>query len=197
MHHLGLANYLGWCSRAYYIAPGQGAPVHSSISFDLTITALLAPWSPAGASTCSMKIWASSNWPRLRRSRDYSLVKITPAHLRWLGDELESREAAGRTRAFIIGGEQLTAEHVAFWRQHAPETIIVNEYGPTETVVGCCVFRVPRDEPIPGPIPIGRPIANMRLYVLDQNLAPFPSAFRASCTSAAPAWRADISTGPV
>ena len=175
IHHLGLANYLGWCSRAYAIAEGQGAPVHSSISFDLTITALLAPLVVGRrVDLLDEDLGVEQLSDALRRSRDYSLVKITPAHLRWLGDELESREAAGRTRAFIIGGEQLTAEHVAFWRQHAPETILINEYGPTETVVGCCVYRVPRDQPISGPIPIGRPIANTRLYVLDQDLEPVP-----------------------
>ena len=175
IHHLGLANYLGWCSRAYAIAEGEGAPVHSSISFDLTITALLAPLVVGRrVDLLDEDLGIEQLSHALRRSRDYSLVKITPAHLRWLGDELEPREAEGRTRAFIIGGEQLTAEHVAFWRQHAPETILVNEYGPTETVVGCCVYRVPPDQEISGPIPIGRPIANTRLYVLDPDLALVP-----------------------
>ena len=110
----------------------------------------------------------------LRRWRDYSLVKITPAHLRWLGDQVDPREAGGRTRAFVIGGEQLREEHISFWREHAPETELINEYGPTETVVGCCVYRVPRDEAISGAVPIGRPIANTRLYVADRNLEPVP-----------------------
>ena len=43
INHLGLANYLSWCAKAYAVPQGVGAPVHSSISFDLTITALLAP----------------------------------------------------------------------------------------------------------------------------------------------------------
>ena len=51
---------------------------------------------------------------------------------------------------------------------------MINEYGPTETVVGCCVYRVPRDQPISDPIPIGRPIANTRLYVANRNLEPVP-----------------------
>src|SRR5262249_42061538 len=110
----------------------------------------------------------------LRRARNYSLVKITPAHLRALGDQLQPSDAPGRTRAFIIGGDALTAQHVAFWREHAPETDLINEYGPTETVVGCCVYRVPRDQPIEAPIPIGRPISNTRLYVLDRYLQPVP-----------------------
>ncbi|MGP0067609.1 MAG: amino acid adenylation domain-containing protein [Isosphaeraceae bacterium] len=175
IHHLGLANYLGWCTRAYAVHEGQGAPVHSSISFDLTITALLAPL-VAGlrVDLLDEDLGVEQLGEALRHSRDYSLVKITPAHLRWLGDQLNPRDAGGRTRAFVIGGEALTPEHVAFWRRHAPETVLINEYGPTETVVGCCVYRVPRDQPISGSIPIGRPIANTRLYVLNEDLEPVP-----------------------
>ena len=175
IHHHGLANYLAWCTRAYAIPQGEGAPVHSPIAFDLTVTSLLAPL-VAGrrVDLLDESLGVQQLGAALRRSRNYSLVKITPAHLRALGEQLAPADAAGRTRAFIIGGEQLTAEHVAFWREHAPATELINEYGPTETVVGCCVYRVPRDEPIAGAIPIGRPIANTRLYVLDRNLEPMP-----------------------
>src|SRR5262249_53231012 len=138
IHHRGLANYLAWCVRAYSVRLGQGAPVHSSISFDLTITALLAPL-VAGrrVDLLDENLGIEQLSEALRRSRDYSLVKMTPAHLRWLGDQLDPRDAPGRTRALIIGGEQLRPEHVDFWRRNAPETALINEYGPTETVVGC------------------------------------------------------------
>jgi acyl-coenzyme A synthetase/AMP-(fatty) acid ligase/acyl carrier protein len=49
---------------------------------------------------------------------------------------------------------------------------VVNEYGPTETVVGCCVFEVRAGQEVGEPVPVGRPIANMRLYVLDERLRP-------------------------
>jgi amino acid adenylation domain-containing protein len=175
IHHRGLANYLAWATRAYAVHQGEGAPVHSSIAFDLTVTSLLAPL-VAGrrVDLLDEDLGVEQLTEALRDPRDYSLVKITPAHLRALGDQLAPAEAAGRTRAFIIGGEQLTAEHVAFWREHAPETALINEYGPTETVVGCCVYRVPRDYSNSGPIPIGRPIANMRLYIMDRRLEPVP-----------------------
>src|SRR3954469_13212220 len=39
----GLSNYLSWAARAYDVAAGPGAPVHTSISFDLTVTALFLP----------------------------------------------------------------------------------------------------------------------------------------------------------
>ena len=173
--HRGLANYLAWAVRAYKVSEGRGSPVHSSISFDLTVTSLLAPL-VAGrrVDLLDEDMGVEQLTEALRRSRDYSLVKITPAHLKWIGDQVEPGEAPGRTRAFVIGGEQLTAEHVAFWRRWAPETTLINEYGPTETVVGCCVYRVPPVGPIGGPIPIGRPIANTRLYVADRHLQPVP-----------------------
>jgi amino acid adenylation domain-containing protein len=175
IHHRGLSNYLAWAARAYAIQRGEGAPAHSSLAFDLTVTALWAPL-VAGrrVDLLDEDLGVEQLSRALRRSRDYSLVKITPAHLRALGDQLDPAEAAGRTRAFVIGGEQLTAEHVAFWREHAPGTALINEYGPTEAVVGCCVYRVPGDGAISGAIPIGRPIANTRLYVLDRNLEPVP-----------------------
>jgi aspartate racemase len=50
--------------------------------------------------------------------------------------------------------------------------LLINEYGPTETAVGCCTYRIPANGPRSGPVPIGRPIANTRLYVLDLNLRP-------------------------
>ena len=55
----------------------------------------------------------------------------------------------------------------------APSTRIVNEYGPTETVVGCCV-HVFAGEDIQDPVPIGLPIANMSLHLLNSAGEPVP-----------------------
>lgn len=104
----------------------------------------------------------------------FSLVKITPAHLELLNQLLPPKEAAGQTRALIIGGEALSGKSLSFWRTYAPETRMINEYGPTETVVGCCVYEVPDQTPLSGSVPIGRPIANTQIYLLNQYLQPVP-----------------------
>ena len=173
--HRGLMNYLTWCQRAYPLAAGQGAPVHSSLSFDLTVTSLFAPL------LVGRRVRLLPEGPGvdllgtvLRSETNYSLVKITPAHLELLSQLLSPEEAAGRTRAFIIGGENLLAGSLAFWQDHAVETMLVNEYGPTETVVGCCVYQVPPGERREGSVPIGRPIINTQLYILDARLQPVP-----------------------
>ena len=74
----------------------------------------------------------------------------------------------------MIGGEALIGDTLTFWHTYAPETIFVNEYGPTETVVGCCTYVVAKASDFVGAVPIGRPIANTRLYILDDHLQPVP-----------------------
>jgi amino acid adenylation domain-containing protein/non-ribosomal peptide synthase protein (TIGR01720 family) len=175
VEHRGAVNYLCWAIRAYGISEGSGSPVHSPLSFDLTVTSLLAPLI-AGRPVVLVPEEAGVEGlgEALRAGSHFSLVKLTPTHLRMLAQQLRPDEAAGRTRAFVIGGEALTAEGVAFWREHAPETRLINEYGPTETVVGCCVYTVSATDAASGPLAIGRPIANTRLYVLDAHLRPVP-----------------------
>lgn len=171
----GLLNYLSWCVKAYAIAAGQGAPVHSSLGFDLTITGLFAPLLVGRTVTLlPEEQGAEALTIALRQGRDFSLVKLTPAHLELLDQQLQPEEAAGRTQSFIIGGEALRGESLAFWQKHAPATRLINEYGPTETVVGCCIYEIPAESSPAGAVPIGRPIANTQLFVLDRYLQPTP-----------------------
>jgi amino acid adenylation domain-containing protein len=164
----GLGNYLSWCTRAYDAHAGSGAPVHSPLGFDLTVTSLFVPLlTGAQVVLLAEDRGAEALATELRSKRAYSLVKITPAHLDALRELVPGDSAAGGTRVFVIGGEQLTWESCAFWRRNAPETRLVNEYGPTETVVGCCTYEVGSEAEPSGAIPIGRPIANTQLYVLD------------------------------
>jgi amino acid adenylation domain-containing protein len=173
--HRGLVNYLVWCIQGYSVADGQGAPVHSSISFDLTITGLFAPLL-AGRQVYLIPDDADIGGlgKILLRERNFSLVKITPSHLQLLSQQLAPQEIAGRTRFFIIGGENLLRESLAFWQRYSPETVLINEYGPTETVVGCCVYKMAKGESRTGPVPIGRPIANVQLYIMDKFEQPVP-----------------------
>ena len=176
VRHGGLTNYLSWAISAYDVACGQGSPLHSSLSFDLTVTSLF----PALLSGGCVELLAEADGVEalghaLSDHPDFSLVKITPAHLELLSLTLPSEQASGATRSFIIGGEALFGEQLSFWREHAAKTRLINEYGPTETVVGCCVYECGSDSELgSGAVPIGRPIANTRLYVLDGSLRPTP-----------------------
>ena len=171
--HRGVVSYLIWCLQAYAVAAGAGAPVGSPLGFDLTVTSLLSPL------LAGRTVWllaeeegAGTIVKALREAEDYSLLKITPLHLDILAQSLAADEAGGRTRAIILGGEALAAESLTFWRENAPATRLINEYGPTEATVGCAWFEVPASFPPTGAVPIGRPIGNAQLYVVDGALRP-------------------------
>jgi amino acid adenylation domain-containing protein/non-ribosomal peptide synthase protein (TIGR01720 family) len=173
--HQGLVNYFSWTKQVYPLDEGTGSPVHSSISFDLTITSLFTPLiSGKTVVLIDEEKGVEALGEHLQEPVDFSVVKITPAHLQLLGQQLTAPNANDRTHAFIIGGENLLVDHVDFWQRNAPEVDLVNEYGPTETVVGCCVYWTPLDKHRSGSIPIGRPIINTQLYILDpqQQLLP-------------------------
>jgi amino acid adenylation domain-containing protein len=173
--HDGLVNYLAWSKDTYAAGSGRAVPVHSSIAFDLTITALFTPL-VAGGSVEMLRdeVGAQHLTGSLRRDRERSLVKITPAHLALLGEELGGDGVVARTKLLVIGGENLLAENLQLWRARAPGTRLVNEHGPTETVVGCCIHEVSDADPRNGAVPIGRPIANTQLYILDGSMNPLP-----------------------
>ncbi len=172
--HRGVVNYILWAIEAYGAAEGA-APVHSPVGFDLTVTSLFAPLlagSPVELLAEERGIEALGE--TLRAGRGYALAKLTPAHLTILGPIAGQGEPANWARTLVLGGETLLGESLAPWRERAPEVRIVNEYGPTETVVGCAVYAARAGEIAPGPVPIGRPIANARLHLLETRGRPVP-----------------------
>ncbi|WP_243318750.1 non-ribosomal peptide synthetase [Geothrix paludis] len=173
--HSGLVNYLWWAIQAYAVGPGHRVPVHSSVSFDLTVTSLYTPLLAGGTVELLPEDAGAQNLvTALQRAGGHGLVKITPSHLELLNKQVSPTHVPGMVRVFVVGGENLLAESLQLWRDLAPDTRIINEYGPTETVVGCCVHEVRPEDPTSGPVPIGRPIANTSLYVLDPSLRPVP-----------------------
>jgi non-ribosomal peptide synthetase component F len=159
--------------KAYAVADADGAPVNSSISFDATITSLFSPLLVGRKVVLlpeNQELESLSD--ALHSQNNFSLVKIAPAQLEMLGHLLPQKQVTTGTKAFIIGGEALSAKIVSFWQAIAPQTKLINEYGPTETVVGCCVYEVSAQTSLSGSIPIGRPIANTQLYILDRYLQP-------------------------
>jgi amino acid adenylation domain-containing protein len=170
----GLANYLKWSGQAYEAGKGLGSVVHSSLSFDLTITGLFLPLLAGRTVRLAAEgVGVEMLSQEMGEGQDYSLIKLTPAHLELMKGK--GGEAAARcVRAFVIGGEALSGPSVRYWQELAPALRLINEYGPTETVVGCCVYEVKGLEEIGGGVPIGRPIANTRIYILDKWQEPQP-----------------------
>src|SRR5205807_188329 len=74
----------------------------------------------------------------------------------------------------VSAGEACTGAVAHMW---APGRTFLNAYGPTETSVCATIHRIELEN-CKGTVPIGRPIANVRIYILDANLEPVPIGVR-------------------
>jgi len=105
------------------------------------------------------------------------VLKIVPSHLQALLQSSEARELLPR-KFLILGGEILAPELVEKIESLGGGCEILNHYGPTETTVGSLTLRLTDYDwrsAREGSIPIGRPIANTQVYILDGLLQPVPT----------------------
>ncbi|HZP18252.1 MAG TPA: non-ribosomal peptide synthetase, partial [Terriglobales bacterium] len=105
----------------------------------------------------------------------FDVLKITPSHLATLLNT-ENPGSVLPGKHLVLGGEAARWDLVERVRQ-AGKCAVLNHYGPTEATVGCCTFS-PGENDVsqwePATVPIGRPIANDEIYILDQRLQPVP-----------------------
>ncbi|RKR86482.1 amino acid adenylation domain-containing protein [Micromonospora pisi] len=147
--HRGMVNYV---ARSKEVYPGLTGRVlfHASAAFDTSVTSIFGTLVSGGHVIVG----------DVESADDLSFVKVTPGHLSMLTD--------CPSELLMVGGEALHSEQLGGWR-HKVE--VINSYGPTETTVACADYPLTDDE---GPVPIGRPVWNTRLYVLDAGLRPVP-----------------------
>ena len=170
----GIVNYMKWGIEAYEAAGGNGAAVHTSMGVDLTLTNFLPLFVGGKMVLVDDQGGVEGLVELLKSGPELSLLKITPTHLTLINPRLTAEEMRKSTRVLVVGADNLVAEPTLVWREQAREVKLLNEYGPTETVVGCSIYRIAEESEKSGPVPIGKPIANMRMYVLDREGQPAP-----------------------
>jgi non-ribosomal peptide synthetase component F len=172
--HGGMANRLHWIQEAYPLGAGDRVLHKTPTSFDVSIGELFWPLM-TGATLVIAR-------PGGHRDPDYLIdlierERITVAHfvpsmLRAMIEHPEAARAGGLGR-ILASGEALPVDLEAQVLARLPRTELLNLYGPTETAVEVTAWPCPR----PGSgrtVPIGRPIANVQIYVLDPHLEPAP-----------------------
>lgn len=164
-----LVNYITWANDYYYDTERADVALFTSLSFDLTVTAIFATLLRGDTLfiytdedlDVTLKTVFQDN-PAIRS------VKLTPSHIRLLSHLAITKTTVGH---IIVGGEALLPYHVEALRTMNPAIVIDNEYGPTETTVGCTVERVADANRIT----IGKPIANTTIHILTDTLQPVPA----------------------
>jgi len=167
--HRTLANYLSWAVADYLAAGDGGAPLLSGVQADLLVTAMFGPL-VVGQTVHVLPdgIDLSELGAALLAGAPYSFVKLTPGHLEVLAQQVNRPIA----RTMVVGGEALHRPLAERWVDLLDGGRVINEYGLTETTVGNSVQVVGgSDRPVE---PIGRPIPNTSMYVLDARLELLP-----------------------
>jgi len=82
--------------------------------------------------------------------------------------------ALGGVRQLLAGGDVLSKSHVKRMLAEAPGCGVINGYGPTESTTFACCYPVKTIDELERSVPIGRPIANTQVYILDESMEPAP-----------------------
>ncbi len=169
--HASLNNYLHWAADYY----GKHQPVHmplfSSLAFDLTLTSLLLPIITGGSVQIYKQTDQSSQLAVLDvfANGGVDLIKLTPSHLRLvLQDPPSDMSRLSALNGLILGGEDFP-QHLALSAldQFGEDLALYNEYGPTEATIGCMIHQFDPTRDLHRSVPIGVPIANSKIHLLD------------------------------
>jgi amino acid adenylation domain-containing protein len=87
----------------------------------------------------------------------------------------ERIEVLRGVRQLLAGGDVLSVPHVRRVRAELPETVLINGYGPTENTTFTCCHRIEAAPEAGASVPVGRPIANTYVRVLDAAMRPVPA----------------------
>ncbi|MGI5426032.1 amino acid adenylation domain-containing protein [Streptomyces sp. CA-179760] len=175
VEHRSLLNLLAGTQRAYPLGPGDVILHKTSISFDVSVWELFG-WLPGGGALALLPPGAEGDPDAIIDAverYEVTVLDLVPQLLGALGDVVVARNAAGRMRTLRLvstGSDELAADHVHRFRKAFPRTRLVNFYGPTEATVQVTHFPVGDDAD--ERVPIGGPLDNTRLYVMDRLLRP-------------------------
>jgi amino acid adenylation domain-containing protein/non-ribosomal peptide synthase protein (TIGR01720 family) len=177
IEHRHLVNYVRGVSEKLALPAGASFAHVSTFSADLGNTVLFPPLCLGGAlHVIAQELTTDPDGLGAYFAREgIDCLKIVPSHLSALLSGARPERVLPR-RLLVLGGEASSWELVERIERLSPATRIMNHYGPTETTVGVLTFPVDGAQRTPTAIvPLGRPLPNSRVYLLDPGLEPVPA----------------------
>lgn len=167
IEHRGLVNYICWAAKMYLKDRSEVVPLYSSIAFDLTVTSIFAPLVSGNQIIVYEKKDNEFALFKILEENKATVIKLTPAHLTLLKN-LDNTQS--KVKRFIVGGDDLKVALARdIYMSFGGKIEILNEYGPTETVVGCMIHKYDFEKNNDLSVPIGYPADNVQVYILDKD----------------------------
>jgi amino acid adenylation domain-containing protein/non-ribosomal peptide synthase protein (TIGR01720 family) len=178
VEHRQLVNYLIGIEEALELRRDERFGLISTTAADLGNTALFPPLCLGGCLhlISSERAFDGDALAEYLDRQPLDCLKIVPSHLEALRGSPRGRRLAPR-RQLVLGGEACRDELVDEVQKGSPGCVIFNHYGPTEAAVGVLAHKVRSGNHESGgrSIPLGRPIANTEIYLLDLHGNPVPA----------------------
>ncbi|MBM7169929.1 amino acid adenylation domain-containing protein [Streptomyces sp. G44] len=163
-----LAGDAGWP-----VGPGDAVLMHAPHAFDVSLFEVWVPLVAGGRVVIAGPGIVDAGRIRAAVADGVSALHVTAGMFRVLAEE--DPECCTGLREVLTGGDVVPAGAVARVREACPEVAVRHLYGPTETTL-CATWHVlPPGAPGGPTLPIGRPLGNRRVYVLDAALQPAPA----------------------
>ncbi|MFH9353436.1 amino acid adenylation domain-containing protein [Kitasatospora sp. NPDC017646] len=160
-------------NRHFHLGHHESVLLHSPTAFDASTTEVWAPLVTGGRIVLAAPGQLDLTALAATVTRHaVTLVQAPSGLLRLMAEE--TPEAFRTVRQVWTGGDVVPPEAVRRLFQVCPETDVVAVYAPTETTAIKTTFTMSPGAEVPAVVPIGRPLANTRLYVLDDALQPVP-----------------------
>ncbi|MFJ5885576.1 amino acid adenylation domain-containing protein [Kitasatospora cineracea] len=173
--HEGLVNHMAWLAGHLGLTGADRVLARTSPSFDASVWETWLPLLHGGA-TCPVPPELNHDPAGLlarMRAEGVTVAQFVPSLLALVLGETERAAAPGALRAVLCGGEPLTGA-LAGRAARAWGVAVHNLYGPTEATVDAAAHRWRPEADGAGGVPLGRPVDNLRAYVLDGALGPVP-----------------------
>ncbi|WP_216206335.1 non-ribosomal peptide synthetase [Amycolatopsis aidingensis] len=174
--HAGMLNHL-W-AKIEDLGIGEGSVVAQVAPqcFDISLWQLMSAWLVGGTTAIigQEEIHDTGEFVDALRRYRVDVLQVVPSYLEVLLAHLEDTAAAPPAlRCVSVTGEPLKAALVNRWFARFPSVPLVNAYGLTETSddTNHAVLRAPLAT---GRVPVGRPVRNVRIYLVDEQLRPVP-----------------------
>ncbi|MFZ5515898.1 MAG: amino acid adenylation domain-containing protein [Candidatus Zhuqueibacterota bacterium] len=168
LQHRGLVNFATVHVRTLGMNGNDRMLQFASFSFDASVSEIFTALFAGAALHLAKRetLLSSPKLIELLRTARITAAIIPPALLAVL-----PAEVLPDLRIIISAGESCGRDVVAKW---APGRNFYNGYGPTEATVGPTIFKADPDKLDSATVPIGRPLSNVKVYLLDKYLNPTP-----------------------
>lgn len=172
-YHKGIVNRFLYMNKRYHPTEKDVILLTSNHAFDASIWQLL--W-PQINGICTVIPKPSENLNiihlvKLVKEYKVTITDFVPAVFNLLVELMELRPAMAEQlvslRQLLIGGEIMDSKYIYRFKEINKKCSITNTYGPSETSIGTVFYEV--KENFETEIPIGKPIDNVKILVLDRN----------------------------